>query len=48
MGRAVKVDDKTLMAEKGKCARICIEVDLTKPLIPFVWINQDLQAVEYE
>lgn len=32
IGRTIKVDRTTLMASKGKFARVCIEVDLTKSL----------------
>ncbi|XP_027172038.1 uncharacterized protein LOC113771667 [Coffea eugenioides] len=45
---AVKVDSQTLEVARRKYARICVEVDLKKPLIPFIWVNNDLQAVEYE
>mgnify|MGYP001567182811 CR=1 FL=1 len=48
LGKAIKVDEVTLKAARGKYARICVEIDLTKPLIPFIWVHQDLQAVEYE
>ncbi|XP_027178983.1 uncharacterized protein LOC113777945 [Coffea eugenioides] len=48
VGKAVKVDSQTLEVTRGKYARICVEVDLKKPLIPFIWVNNDLQAVEYE
>lgn len=48
IGKSVKVDQQTVMAMRGKYARICIEVDLTKPFTPFIWIDQELQAVEYE
>ena len=48
VGKVVKVDSQTLEVTRGKYARICVEVDLKKPLIPFIWVNNDLQAVEYE
>ncbi|XP_027060922.2 uncharacterized protein [Coffea arabica] len=48
VGKAVKVDNQTLEVARGKCARICVEVDLKKPLTPFIWVNNDLQAIEYE
>lgn len=34
IGRTVKVDNNTLQMERGKCARLCVEVDLRKPLVP--------------
>ncbi|XP_027184123.1 uncharacterized protein LOC113782432 [Coffea eugenioides] len=48
VGKAIKVDQRTLTAERGKFARIYVEVDLKKPLTPFIWVNQDLQRIEYE
>ena len=48
LGRAVKIDSRTLLVERGKFARICVEMNLKKPLTPFIWINHDLQPVEYE
>lgn len=32
IGKAVRVDGNTLTQERGKYARLCAEVDLTKPL----------------
>lgn len=32
IGKAVKVDRTTLIASRGKFARVCVEIDLTKPL----------------
>lgn len=32
IGRTVKVDKTTLIASRGKFARVCVEVDLKKPL----------------
>lgn len=32
IGRTIKVDDTTIYAMRGKFARVCVEVDLTKPL----------------
>ena len=48
LGKALKVDYQTLSATKGKYARLCVEVDLKKPLVPFVWVDRELQVVEYE
>lgn len=33
IGRTVKVDKNTMQVEKGNYARICVEVNLTKPLL---------------
>lgn len=32
LGRTIKVDDTTLATNRGRFARVCIEVDLRKPL----------------
>lgn len=32
IARTLKVDKTTLIASRGKFARVCVEVDLTKPL----------------
>ncbi|KAL8161736.1 LOW QUALITY PROTEIN: hypothetical protein V2J09_013225 [Rumex salicifolius] len=39
VGHPIKVDQRTLNANRGRFARICIELDLTKPLIGAVIIN---------
>lgn len=33
VGTPVRVDMNTLNAERGKFARICVELDLTKPVL---------------
>lgn len=33
IGKPIKVDTKTTMATRGKFARVCVEVNLSKPLI---------------
>lgn len=46
--KAIKIDEQTLLATREKYARIYIQIDMTKPLIPFIWINRELQSIEYE
>lgn len=46
--KSVKVDDTTLLATRGRYVRVCIEIDLQKPLIPIVRIMGREQSVEYE
>lgn len=48
LGRTVNVDATTLAAARGKYARVCIEIDLAKPLIPHIGIFGCQQRVEYE
>jgi hypothetical protein len=44
----VKVDKNTLMQERGKYARICVEVDLTESLLAMFMIKGRKYNVEYE
>lgn len=48
IGRTLKIDAMTLAAARGKYARVYIEIDLAKPLIPFIIILGCPERVEYE
>lgn len=48
IGKMVKVDTHTHESSRGKYARICVEIDLTKPLIGEITIGPHIQLVEYE
>lgn len=48
IGKAIKVDKNTLSREWGKYVRLCIQVDLTKPLLAMFAINGWNFKVEYE
>lgn len=48
IGKAIKIDDTTLIVRRGRYARVCIEVDLEKPLVPFITVLGVQQRVEYE
>lgn len=48
IGDVVKVDQLTLPETRGKFARVCIEVDLSKPLRPFVEVEAITYGVIYE
>ncbi|XP_019155023.1 PREDICTED: uncharacterized protein LOC109151878 [Ipomoea nil] len=48
VGRTVKIDVTTGLATRGKFARICVEVDLTKPLLAKFTIEEDVLPIEYE
>ncbi|KAG8496977.1 hypothetical protein CXB51_008208 [Gossypium anomalum] len=39
VGRPIKLDSNTTYTTRGKFARICIEIDLSKPLIPLIRIE---------
>lgn len=48
LGRALKVDQNTRFASKGRFARVCVEENLNKPLGPKICIDEVWQPVEYE
>ncbi|CAN1126965.1 hypothetical protein LINPERHAP2_LOCUS3737 [Linum perenne] len=48
IGRTIKIDFSTQKAERGKFARIAIEIDLGAPLPPVIVLDGALQQVEYE
>ncbi|MCH91040.1 hypothetical protein A2U01_0011964, partial [Trifolium medium] len=48
VGRPIKVDIHTLDASRGKFARVCIEIDLDKPVVGKVWFRDFWYKVEYE
>ncbi|KAH9698593.1 DUF4283 domain-containing protein [Citrus sinensis] len=48
VGPVVKIDHKTVEAQRGKFARIAVEIDLTKPLISQFNFEGRIQRVEYE
>ncbi|KAL4386741.1 hypothetical protein GQ457_09G028410 [Hibiscus cannabinus] len=48
IGRVVKVDYNTKVAERGKFARLAVMVDLNKPLKSCIGIDNFVQRLEYE
>lgn len=48
IGKIVKVDKNTTQVERGAHARICVEVNLIKPLIVMVSITWRVFKIEYE
>lgn len=48
VGRALKVDIGTCTVTRGKYAKVCLEVELDKPLKPNVMVYGKRYAVEYE
>ncbi|XP_058758009.1 uncharacterized protein LOC131631237 [Vicia villosa] len=48
VGRTVKVDKNTLQSERGKYARICVEVDISKPLLAMFELKDKSYRVEFE
>jgi len=48
IGRPIKVDTNTLRVERGKFARVCVEIDLTAPVVGKIWVNGHWYKVQYE
>ncbi|KAM1032357.1 hypothetical protein ACFX2C_036031 [Malus domestica] len=48
IGTTLRVDAHTASQVRGKYARVCVELDLTKPLIANVKVENCWYAVEYE
>ncbi|CAL1376491.1 unnamed protein product [Linum trigynum] len=48
IGRTIKLDYHTLTHDRAKFARLAVEVDLSKHLIPRIWLDDEWQKVEYE
>ena len=48
IGVLIKVDLNTLNFARGKFARVCIEIDLTRPIIGKVWLDGHWYKVQYE
>ncbi|KAF7822605.1 ribonuclease H [Senna tora] len=48
IGTPIKVDSNTLDAARGRFARVCVEVDLSKPLVGKILIGGNWIKVEYE
>jgi hypothetical protein len=48
VGRPIKVDTNTLDVTRGRYARVCVEVNLNKPVVGKVWMRNHWYKVEYE
>ncbi|MCH93854.1 hypothetical protein A2U01_0014807 [Trifolium medium] len=48
IGKSVKVDKNTLYHERRKYARICVEVELNKPLLAMFELKDRIYKIEYE
>lgn len=48
VGKTVKVDKNTIHLERGKYARICVKVNLTKSLFAMFTIKERMFMIEYE
>ncbi|OMO78091.1 hypothetical protein CCACVL1_14659 [Corchorus capsularis] len=48
VGKPLRIDANTRFAMRGKFARICVEIDLDKPLVSKVEVGDNIQIIEYE
>ena len=48
IGRVLRIDSHTAMEARGRYARLCIQLDVNKPLINTILIGRFEQAVVYE
>lgn len=48
IGTPIKIDVNTRLATRGRFARVCVEIDLTKPLVAKFWLDERWYSVEYE
>lgn len=48
IGRPIRIDQTTSQVSRGRFARMCIEIDITKPLISMFKFRKRTRFVEYE
>ena len=48
IGKVLRIDSNTAMEARGKYARLCIQIDINKPLVNHILIGRFEQAVSYE
>ncbi|KAL8150227.1 hypothetical protein V2J09_020035 [Rumex salicifolius] len=48
IGNPIRVDLNTLTTARGKFARICVEINITKPLLGSIMVNDEKVFLEYE
>ncbi|CAN1140674.1 hypothetical protein LINPERPRIM_LOCUS24977 [Linum perenne] len=48
IGKTVRIDHTTLEGSRGNLARICVEVDLSKPLLSKYRMRRRVRRIEYE
>ncbi|KAJ8755067.1 hypothetical protein K2173_016666 [Erythroxylum novogranatense] len=48
LGRTVKIDTNTQQSQRGRFARVAVEIDLTAPVIPIVELEGETIKVTYE
>lgn len=48
IGKPIKVDEHTLKVERGRFARVCVEIDLNQPVVGKICVKGTWYKVEYE
>lgn len=48
VGKVIRIDNHTEDALRGRFARICVQLDLSKALLPRLLIGKYSQKIEYE
>lgn len=48
IGRPIRANHNTGVAARGRFARLCVEVDLTKPLLTMFKVRKRIRRIEYE
>lgn len=48
IGRPIQIDEATMLVTIGRFARVCVEVDLLKPLKGVIYLNGERLNIEYE
>lgn len=48
MGKPIKVDERTLKFDRGRFARVCVEIDLNKLVVGKLCVMGTWHKVEYE
>lgn len=48
VGRPIKVDENTLRVERGRFARVCLEINLNQPVVGKIWVRDNWYKIEYE
>lgn len=48
IGKPIKVDQRTLSVDRGRFARVCVEIDLNQPVVAQIWVRGTWHKVAYE
>lgn len=48
IGKPIRIDQNTLCVDQGRFAWVFVEIDLSKPVIGKIWLQDHWYKVEYE